>query len=701
MSQSCGHLFCATCWTAVEWKESRGDRSRNVLKSTCCPICQSPTEKVAPILPFLAKEAQARNWSIYSRGSGELKNDICILNGQQHEKNVHISGQNCNQLEQQLGTLLSMIHQFTDGNIHQTVLDENDVKPSNHDDKWPSGKRDIISNDSANTENDNLQKDREVSRQYDNTKSNNIIEPQHIESRGRFNESEIPGTCLSLLPPFHYDQKLARLSTVCSRRPIDDHKTQSQQSRFGTGRQGTTSSEVSGTMLDTLTTETTESKVLGTLLPFETDAHTLKKNSREICHRHSNEFLQNSEVGDDAVIRDRYDQNDSLSNEHDSMELSTGDKSVDYGRFDRQMFQDDIGESEVPGTFSHRYEKKMIEKISMRQTQPDMEYDTANGDGRLKCSFSQRIRFSDDDESPDIDFDEPESKLPESEVPGTLVDPHRDRFKQEPMNNYYSNQSEIRQDPLNDFKCADHGTPKGPRKAQIDNISVNPASPSTQCKRDDVCHNSNAENSSSYVSSSKRTIIFGAIRPWNHRADSVRLRSTCNMHDVNELGGNGHTSDIQENEASCHGSLSGLTSNTRHQKIMTSVVTRSLPCLSPICRAKSIPYLYIAFDILDSVEANSLKALHDQGLCRIVNGVHELPFIEQYDTSNESNRQLTLAPKFRPFPAILVTHAIDKPTVDAGGDANVRLYCHLFQYHLSFMQVLYLITSTNCILPGK
>jgi len=107
------------------------------------------------------------------------------------------------------------------------------------------------------------------------------------------------------------------------------------------------------------------------------------------------------------------------------------------------------------------------------------------------------------------------------------------------------------------------------------------------------------------------------------------------------------------------------------KKIMTSAITRSLPCHSPIREAKSIPHLYIAFDILDPIEADALKALHDQGLCRVVNSVLKLTCIEQHGAkSNKNNGQLTSAPKFRPFPAILVTHAIDRPVFDAVGDAG-------------------------------
>lgn len=702
MSQSCGHFFCARCWKEAERKEFRGDRSSDDFKPACCPVCQSPTKNVAPILPFLVKESKAKKYSIHPGGNGGLNTDDSVLKNQQHlsflEKNIQTGDQNCNQLDQQLGKLLGMLQQFTRGftsresnswkvgKIHRTTLNGNDVKPSHYSDKSHNVEKGVNSKIYENVENSSTQKDGDDTSHSDELKSSKNMIAKNGDSEDRFTESEVPRTCLSRLAPLIHDKKISTRPTDSSKPPIYDRTGRSQESTFDACRQETNASEVLGALLDTWTNGSNESEVPGTLLPLITVAQKFDTNPRDIRPRSSEAFSEDSEVGDCSNNSNRFERINNLSNEHFAMELSADNESVDYGGFDRQTFQDDSAESEVPGTFSHRYEKKKSENSPVHQTQPETDYDAADRDSILRRSLSQSISFSEGNDSSVVDCNDPRSELPESEVPGTLVNPNDARIASESLD-YYSDQLESSLNPRKSFKSSDPGTPEEPRKAQFDHTALDLTSPSTHCKRDDVCNNSNKEKSISFGSSSKRAMnsIIGVVPPCNHGVDPVISQLTRDVHDVHELDGFDHTKNKRNTDASCAGNHSNLTSYngdpldfpTENQKIITSAITRSLPCHSPIREAKSIPHLYIAFDILDPVEAGALKALHDQGLCRVVNSVHKLPCTKQHDmNSNKNSGQLTSAPQFRPFPAILVTDAIDRPAFDAVGDEGVRRICH-------------------------
>ena len=77
---------------------------------------------------------------------------------------------------------------------------------------------------------------------------------------------------------------------------------------------------------------------------------------------------------------------------------------------------------------------------------------------------------------------------------------------------------------------------------------------------------------------------------------------------------------------------------------------------------KKTQTLHLSYDVIDDIEANALKSLHEQGSCQLVLGG-----IQSVTKDN------SLVPI--PFPAVLVTHAIDMPSID-GQETEMIATCY-------------------------
>jgi len=140
------------------------------------------------------------------------------------------------------------------------------------------------------------------------------------------------------------------------------------------------------------------------------------------------------------------------------------------------------------------------------------------------------------------------------------------------------------------------------------------------------------DNASAAIQTSKELIVTD-IRPWNIHSEPIMSQLTCDV----------KTGTMRPPDHTTHGDP--LT-NAGNIYLSPEKQTRPSITTTPGDMKRK---LYVAFDVIDSVETHALKSLHEQGLCHVVlDGVHGVGKGPEHGES------------FSPFPAILLTHAFDE-----------------------------------------
>jgi len=176
-----------------------------------------------------------------------------------------------------------------------------------------------------------------------------------------------------------------------------------------------------------------------------------------------------------------------------------------------------------------------------------------------------------------------------------------------------------------------------------------PCSPSPAKKRPRVDHEPAAMQT-------RREAITTDIRPWNIHSEPIMSQLTCDVKTC-PIGTTRPPDDNTQREAFTKNSVGNrnLSPEKKERPSTTTLQDRKQK-------------LYVAYDVLDPVEIRALKMLHEQGLCQVVlDGVHSV--------SSHGHGE-----SFDPFPAIMVTHTIDKPGFGSQKQSTVATCYRSYSY---------------------
>ena len=140
------------------------------------------------------------------------------------------------------------------------------------------------------------------------------------------------------------------------------------------------------------------------------------------------------------------------------------------------------------------------------------------------------------------------------------------------------------------------------------------------------------------------------IRPWNIQSEPIMSQLTC---DVKTCPAGRRYDDItQRNSFTSTGNGLQSPENQQMSPLPTGVRDKNQK-------------LYVTYDVLDPVETNALNMLHEQGFCQLVmDGVKSV-------TKDHSSV---------PFPAILITHAVDMPGFENQTNKTVATCYRSYRY---------------------
>eukprot|EP00804_Cyclotella_cryptica_P027650 CCRYP_010284-RA/>CCRYP_010284-RA protein AED:0.01 eAED:0.01 QI:44/1/1/1/1/1/2/1410/698 len=612
-STSCGCLFCRDCYASASIVAIDNLNTNNVSHAemhgsmtlltheTKCPVCRNPCiGHPRPIIPWLANEYRSLPLPFVCEGdvmTPDIESSLRTLN-----------------------TLLELLNPQID-------IDEDVDKGVNSDHNWVG--REILEDEKHSN------KIVESPPQEVNVPCPNVMSKSwNDDSLIKVDESEVPGTCLSILQQGEASETLS--IGGC------------QQTNNGE-KQTKLSLEMEASNDDTKRTESSLACEPSKLIRPPTEVEHDHRNGSEIIPGTCGDFQQSSEVFGHTeevpgthlsfLSRRRISR---VRNEDCNSEMH--DVPMKFNHVPSTLppcSEPCNGQTEeVPGTYLSFLDKRRISPAGNELSFPQMHRDencySDLGDkgSLLPCSLMKKTHTCvNEDRSPQGDVIEMETENVDRRMPSRMqsqIEPCDDAHTEDVPGTILSFLDRNKMPHVEDKPQSMHSLETRDRKVSL-NTKRRRVSASPQLKLPDK--------------KKKTDVRVDAVVSKVDSESNIQSPIMCGTGSRERHSDNliVKPKDIIEKEACSSKKLRDTA--LKSDNSFESTIDKDKNSVS-VHATMTNKQLCIAYDILDHIETNALEWLNERTLCIVVDGVHRVP-------SNHKN-------VFMPFPSILVTHAVEK-----------------------------------------